>query len=29
LDYEPRFSLEEGIKADIPYIKKIYQEEIA
>ena len=29
LGYEPRFSLEEGIKADIPYIKKIYEEEIA
>ena len=29
LGYEPRFSLEEGIKADIPYIQKIYQEEIA
>ncbi|WP_187647925.1 ADP-glyceromanno-heptose 6-epimerase [Nitrosophilus labii] len=28
LDYEPRFSLEEGIKADIPYIKKIYDEEV-
>ena len=29
LGYEPRFSLEEGIRADIPYIKKIYEEEIA
>ena len=29
LGYEPRYSLEEGIKADIPYIKKIYEEEIA
>jgi len=29
LGYEPRYSLEEGIRADIPYIKKIYEEEIA
>ena len=29
LGYEPKFSLEEGIKADIGYIQKIYQEEIA
>ncbi len=29
LGYEPRFSLEEGIAADIDYIKKIYEEEIA
>ncbi len=28
LGYEPRYSLEDGIRADIPYIKKIYQEEI-
>ncbi len=28
LDYEPRYSLEEGIKADIDYIKKIFKEEI-
>ncbi|SMC10151.1 ADP-glyceromanno-heptose 6-epimerase [Nitratiruptor tergarcus] len=28
LGYEPNYSLEEGIKADIPYIKKIYDEEI-
>ncbi len=28
LGYEPRYELEEGIKADIPYIKKIYEEEI-
>ena len=28
LDYNPNFSLEEGIKADISYIKKIYEEEI-
>ncbi len=29
LAYEPKYSLEEGIRADIPYIKKIYEEEIA
>ena len=29
LGYEPKYSLEEGIRADIPYIKKIYEEEIA
>jgi len=29
LGYEPRYSLEEGIRADIPYIKKIYEEEIS
>ncbi len=28
LGYEPRYELEDGIKADIPYIKKIYEEEI-
>ena len=28
LEYTPNFSLEEGIKADISYIKKIYKEEI-
>ena len=28
LGYTPKFSLEDGIKADIPYIKKIFQEEI-
>ena len=28
LDYNPNFSLEEGIKSDISYIKKIYEEEI-
>ncbi|WP_200763492.1 ADP-glyceromanno-heptose 6-epimerase [Nitrosophilus alvini] len=28
LGYEPRYTLEEGIKADIPYIKKIFEEEI-
>jgi ADP-L-glycero-D-manno-heptose 6-epimerase len=28
LGYEPRFSLEEGIRADLDYIKKIYEEEI-
>ncbi len=29
LEYTPRFSLEEGIEADIPYIKKIFEEELA
>ncbi|WP_370583630.1 ADP-glyceromanno-heptose 6-epimerase [Nitratiruptor sp. YY09-18] len=29
LGYEPQFSLEKGIEADIPYIKKIFEEEIA
>ena len=28
LDYSPNYSLEEGIKADIDYIKKIFEEEI-
>jgi len=28
LDYNPRFSLEEGIKAYLPEIKRIYEEEI-
>ncbi len=28
LGYEPRFSLEEGIRADKDYIKKIYEEEV-
>jgi len=28
LDFEPRFSLEEGVKADIAYIRKIFEEEI-
>ena len=28
LDYNPNYSLEKGIKADIDYIKKIYEEEI-
>ncbi len=28
LEYTPNFSLEKGIKADISYIKKIYEEEI-
>ena len=28
LDYEPRFSLEEGIKAYIPEIKRLYNEEV-
>jgi len=28
LGYEPRFTLEEGIKADIEYIRKIYEEEM-
>ena len=28
LDYCPNYTLEEGIKADIPYIKKIFEEEI-
>jgi len=28
LGYEPRFSLEEGIEADIDYIKKIFEEEV-
>jgi len=29
LGYEPKFELEDGIAADIAYIKKIYEEEIA
>jgi ADP-L-glycero-D-manno-heptose 6-epimerase len=29
LGYEPKFELEDGIAADIDYIKKIYEEEIA
>ena len=28
LGFEPKFSLEEGIRADIPYIKKIFEEEL-
>lgn len=28
LNYKPNYSLEEGIKADIPYIKKIFDEEV-
>ena len=28
LEYNPNFTLEKGIKADIPYIKKIFEEEI-
>ncbi|BAF70556.1 ADP-glyceromanno-heptose 6-epimerase [Nitratiruptor sp. SB155-2] len=28
LGYAPKFSLEEGIKADIPYIKRIFEEEV-
>ena len=28
LGYEPRYSLEEGIRADIPYIRKIFEEEL-
>ncbi len=28
LGFEPRYSLEEGIKATIPYIKKIFEEEL-
>ncbi len=28
LGYSPNYSLEEGIKADIPYIKKIFEEEL-
>ena len=28
LDYEPRFSMEDGIKAYIPEIKRLFQEEV-
>jgi LPXTG-motif cell wall-anchored protein len=28
LGYEPRFSLEEGIKSYLPEIKRIYEEEV-
>ena len=28
LDYEPRFSLEDGIKAYIPEIKRLFAEEV-
>ncbi len=28
LDYEPKYSLEEGIKAYIPEIKRLFKEEV-